>query len=302
MTTLDQLSPYVRLAHIFRAPPGFILPKRKINDYALLYFKRGTGQFLIGRASFPISPGVLFVIPPDIVHTFAPANAQPFQMLNLHFDPIWQPGCEKIHFARRPTAPNPRRDLKRLPVTGEASTKLPLRLEIHSPATYERLFYTVERHRQLPDQASRLVVKSAMIEILALLFRQVQAGTVTELLSRQLPRLERAASFMKEHLDRPLSMSEVARHAGFSRSHFSMCFSSYYGASPARFHLRQRLEMAAIELIFSRGTIKAIAGKFGFQTIHHFTRCFARAMGLPPAAYRETHGQPQSPPLPKENK
>jgi AraC-like DNA-binding protein len=291
VNTLDQLSPYVRLAHIFRPQAGFSLGARRINDYALLYFKRGEGRFLIGKTFFPIAPGALFVLPPDLVHSFALTGTQPALMLNLHFDPVYQAGCEKIHFSRRPSAANPRRNLKHLPTGGESPVQLPLRMEIHGHATYERLFFTVERHWRLPDPASRLMVKSTMIELLSLLFRQVQAVSVSALLSRQLPRLERATQFMRERIDRPLSMSEVARHAGFSRSHFSTCFGAYYGMSPAKFHLRQRIEMAAIDLIFSRDSIKAIAEKFGFQTIHHFTRCFAQAMDLPPAAYREAHGK-----------
>lgn len=294
MNTLDQLSPYVRLAHIFRSCPGFCLSTRKINDHALLYFKNGNGTFSVEERSFRISPGALFVIPPDITHSFAADDVQPFEMLNLHFDPVYQPGCEKIRFERHVTAPNPRRAWKKSFRIDEITSKFPLRMEIHNPVTYERLFYAIEGLWKFPDPANRLMVKSAMIELLSLLLRHVQANSVPSLLTSQLPMLERAVQFMREHSDRPLPMSEVATHAGMSRSHFSTCFGAYYGVSPAKFHLQNRIELAAVDLAFSTSSVKEIAEKFGFQTIHHFTRCFARAMNLPPAAYRETHNCAQS--------
>ena len=300
-SSLHELSPYLRLAHIYRPGPGFSLRSRKINDYALLYFKRGSGRFLIGKTSYPISPGVLFVIPPDLVHSFILDEGTPPQMLNLHFDPVQQEGCEKIHFLRSLEAPNPRPNLKRLPAGGAA--KLPLRMEIQNHSAYERLFHRIERVWTYPDTASRLMVKSLMLELLALLYRQVQAGAVSKILPRELPQLEKAADFMKSKLDRPLQMGEVARQAGISRAYFSTCFSAYYGISPAKFHLQQRIGMAANALVFDEGSIKEIAERFGFQTIHHFTRCFSRVMDMAPAAYRDAHRQaPPAPNLSGENK
>jgi AraC-like DNA-binding protein len=289
MTILARLSPYVRLAHDFHPPPGFTMGRRRINDHALLYFRQGTGRFFIGGTSHVIAPGTVFVVRPDVVHSFTCAPA-PVQMLNLHFDLVQRAGCEKIRYSRLFDAPNPRRDLEILSADPHAADYLPARMPVVSTATYERLFHVILHAFSLRDAADELALKGGMIELLALLFRQARAQSVSHRLARHLPKLERAGQFMAANLDRPLTLAEMARAAALSRTHFAARFRAYHHQSPARFHLRQRLEKAATELIVGPRSIKEVAAAYGFQTVHHFSRCFARQMGLPPAAYRAAHG------------
>jgi AraC-like DNA-binding protein len=285
VNTLQQISPYVRLTHDYHCLPGWGLPRRRINDHALLYFQSGRGTFVIGKESHSISPGTLFVIRPDVAHSFVAADAAPFHMLNLHFDLVERRGCTEVSFGRPWGTPNPRRRLEVLSVNPEATDFLPVRMKIDQRAVYERLFQTVLR-----DVASRLGVKAALIQLLAFLFRQVRAQSVSPRLLQHLPQLERAAHFMNATLDRPLALAEIARAASLSRSYFATSFRDYYGMSPARFHLRQRIEKSATSLILGGEGVKEIAETFGFQTVHHFSRCFRRVMGMPPAAYRLVQG------------
>jgi AraC-like DNA-binding protein len=271
---LARLSPYVRLAHDFHVPPNFTLRRRRINDHALLYFERGAGRFTIGGREHAIAPGVVFAIRPDVPHAF---------------DLVQRAGCEKIRFARPFKARNPRPGLEMLSNDPHAADFLPARMAVVSPATYERLFHVVLHAFSLRDAADTLALKAGMMELLAFLFRQARAQSVSPRLARHLPQLDRAGRFMAANLDRPLTLTEMARAAALSRTHFAASFRAYHHQSPARFHLRQRIEKAATELIVGPRGIKDVAAAYGFQTVHHFSRCFARQMGLPPAAYREAH-------------
>jgi len=286
MNILARLSPYVRLAHDFHVPPDFTLARRRINDHALLYFERGSGRFCIGAREHTIAPGMVFVIRPDVPHAFTCEGAR---MLNLHFDLVQRPGCEKVRYGRPFKEPNPRPSLEVLSTDPHAADFLPTRMTVVSPTTYERLFRVILHAFSLRDAADTLALKAGMLELLALLFRQARAQSVSPRLARHLPQLERAGQFMAANLDRPLTLAEMARAAALSRTHFAASFRAYHHQSPARFHLRQRIEKAATELIVGPRSIKDVAAAYGFQTVHHFSRCFARHMGLPPAAYREAH-------------
>jgi AraC-like DNA-binding protein/quercetin dioxygenase-like cupin family protein len=283
---LQQISPFVRLAHDFHCQPGWELPRRQINDHALLYFKSGAGKFLIGSKSYPISPGTLFVIRPDVVHSFSSSSAEPFHMHNLHFDLMERRDSSETNYSRLFGSPNPRRRLEVLSTNPEAVDFLPVRMKIDQEAAYEGLFQTALNYFFMGDVASKLGLKAVFMQLLAFLFRQVRAQSVSPRLLQHLPQLERAAHFMGATLDRPLALTEVARAATLSRSYFATSFRNYYGMSPARFHLRQRIEKAATALTFGGGSVKEVAEDFGFQTVHHFSRCFRRVMGMPPAAYR----------------
>jgi AraC-like DNA-binding protein len=288
---LARLSPYVRLAHDFQPPSRFALPRRRINDHALLYFRHGRGRFVIGGAAHAIAPGTVFIVRPDVVHSFA-CEAGLVRMLNLHFDLVQRPGCEKIRFSRKFGTRNPRRNIDMLGADPRAPDFLPARMQVVSPAGYERLFHLILQAFSLRDPVGQLALKAAMTELLAMLFQQARALLVSPQLVRHLPQLERAAQFMAAHLDHPLTLAEMARAAALSRTHFAASFRAFYHLSPAKFHLRQRIEKAAADLIFGPRSIKEAADAYGFQTVHHFSRCFARQMGLPPAAYRLAHGSP----------
>jgi len=284
---LARLSPYVRLAHDFYPPGGrHVLARRRINDHALLYFRQGSGTFGLAGKTHAIAPGTVFVVRPDVPHSFVCEDAR---MLNLHFDLVQRPGCEKIRYSRPFTAKNPRPGLDTLSTAPHAADFLPARLAVVSPTTYERLFHAILHAFSLRDAADTLALKAGMMELLALLFRQARAQSVSPRLARHLPQLERAGRFMAANLDRPLPLAEMARAAALSRTHFAASFRAYHHQSPARFHLRQRIEKAATELIIGPRSIKDVASACGFQTVHHFSRCFARQMGLPPASYRQAH-------------
>jgi len=287
VTILDRLSPYVRLAHDYHPAHDFTLARRRINDHALLYFRQGLGRFVIGRATHAITPGTVFVVRPDVPHSIACTGGR---MLNVHFDLVQRPGCEKVRYGRPFNARNPRSNLEILSSDPPAPDYLPAQMSVVSTSTYERLFFVILHAFSLRDAGNILALKGGMIELLALLFRQARAQSVSPRLAHHLPQLERAAQFMATNLDRPLTLAEMARVAALSRTYFAANFRAYHHQSPARFHLRQRIEKAATELIVGPRSIKEVAAAYGFQTVHHFSRCFARQMGLPPAAYRAAHG------------
>jgi hypothetical protein len=135
VTILARLSPYVRLAHDFHPPPGFALARRRINDHALLYFRQGTGRFVLGGTSLPIAPGTVFLVRPDVVHSFA-CEPGPVQMLNMHFDLVQRAGCERIRYHRLFEAPNPRKEIETLGSDPRATDYLPASMPVVSTATY----------------------------------------------------------------------------------------------------------------------------------------------------------------------
>lgn len=295
MEMLSKISPYIRLAHDFRCPPNWSLPRRRLNDHALLYIQAGRGTLRVGSKDYPLTPGTLLFIRPDTLHSFT-GSAAPFHMLNLHFDFVQHPKAEKIPYARAVTAANPRKKIETVGEKPGAPDYLLLRLKINLGPAYERLFSVVLETFQLRDLSSQLRLKAAFLELLAFVFRQVRAQAVSRGLHRHLPQLERGALFMSANTGRPLALAEMARSAAMSRSYFAASFRAYYGVSPAKFHLRQRIEKAATELIFGARPIKDVAERHGFQTVHHFARCFRQVMGVPPAAFRVAHGLPKANP------
>jgi AraC-like DNA-binding protein len=101
-------------------------------------------------------------------------------------------------------------------------------------------------------------------------------------------RLERAQKFIADNCSEPLSLGQVARHAGFSRNYFSRIFKQTFGKGFEHYLTEQRLQLAERLLRGSALPIGRISGEAGFATAAHFSAAFRRSRGLSPLSYRRT--------------
>ena len=101
-------------------------------------------------------------------------------------------------------------------------------------------------------------------------------------------RLERAQAFIRDNCREPLSLGQVARHAGFSRSYFSRIFKQTFGQGFEQHLTEQRLTLAERLLRTSALPIGRVSGEAGFSNAAHFSAAFRRRHGVSPLAYRRT--------------
>ncbi|PHP67804.1 AraC family transcriptional regulator [Zhengella mangrovi] len=85
---------------------------------------------------------------------------------------------------------------------------------------------------------------------------------------------------MEAHLSEPLSLVEIADHAGLSRRQIERLFRLEMGRSPARYYLEIRLDRARHLLLQSNMPVVEVAVACGFVSASHFSKC-----------YREVHGR-----------
>lgn len=84
------------------------------------------------------------------------------------------------------------------------------------------------------------------------------------------------------------SVSALATAAGLSRSTLADRFEAVLGTSPIRYLRDWRLFLASVALSSTAKGISAIAVEAGYGTEAAFNRAFARAFGMPPAAWRQS--------------
>jgi len=95
-----------------------------------------------------------------------------------------------------------------------------------------------------------------------------------------------------EALDSPeLDVPSIARRFGVSVRYLHLAF-AHEGSTPAAWIRAQRMARCAQDLAnpADRRPVSAIALRWGFQDIPHFTRAFGAAFGCTPSAYRLRHG------------
>jgi AraC family transcriptional regulator len=84
--------------------------------------------------------------------------------------------------------------------------------------------------------------------------------------------LRRCVEFMEAHLDGNLRLSELAREAGVSTSHFLRSFRQSTGKTPYQFLLHRRVERARLLMRVLRAPLTQVALASGFADQHHLAR------------------------------
>ena len=92
---------------------------------------------------------------------------------------------------------------------------------------------------------------------------------------------------MERNSDRPLSLPEIARACGVSRSHLAHAFGTATGMPVMRYLRNRRLSPAATALAGGAPDILAVALDAGYGSHEAFTRAFGDRFGLTPEAVRE---------------
>ena len=98
--------------------------------------------------------------------------------------------------------------------------------------------------------------------------------------------LERACAFMEQHYAEHISLEQICRSSGFSKSALLRAFTRSKGVTPYRYLETVRIGKAK-KLLEQGVPPVAAAQRTGFSDQSHFTGYFSRFIGLTPGAYQE---------------
>lgn len=122
-------------------------------------------------------------------------------------------------------------------------------------------------------------------------------GGQAQFIERPLPRstcdtVGEVLVWMERHLDRDVTVEQLAARAHMSPRTFARRFQQETGTTPYRWILRQRVLLAQHLLEATDETVDAVAGRSGFGTAAALRHHFVRTLGTTPNAYRRTFRGP----------
>lgn len=105
-------------------------------------------------------------------------------------------------------------------------------------------------------------------------------------LSPKSDRIQSALDYARKHLNRPLSVEELAEVVHLSPRQFTRVFTAETGQSPAKAIESLRLEAARLLIEQSSHSLDVVARETGFRDRRHMREVFMRGFGVPPQAVR----------------
>lgn len=134
-------------------------------------------------------------------------------------------------------------------------------------------FYDKDRIRSVSGIAT-LLVKYLLLEHLLLPAAPNQADL--------------AATYIREHYRQELSIQDIARNTGISKTVLYQIFHNHFGCTVGDFLNHCRIEASLPLLTDTALSLEDISQQVGFSSVSYYSKVFRKKMGLPPIQYRKS--------------
>lgn len=163
-------------------------------------------------------------------------------------------------------------------------TTLCTRAAIDGGLEYDTAYELSDHFIQLTEQTDNPDILYELLSKIAYTFAEKvsQAQTPTSADGR----LQKAILYIKQNTNQHITVGDVARYVGFSKSYFSTYFKENLGFSVSDFILRCKLEEGRRLLQFTNKSISTISTFLCFSSQSHFQTAFKKQFGMTPNEYR----------------
>jgi AraC-like DNA-binding protein len=148
------------------------------------------------------------------------------------------------------------------------------------------LFQEVQKELEMQRPLWTELVKTKLLEYF-ILMRRAALGPALPVLADN-PLMNQLLAYLDGNYMRPLSLSQLSGHFGFSAFYLSHCFSRFTGIGIKRYILQRRI--AEAQLIMEKQSnlkLTAVARQIGFKDYAVFNRAFFKIVHVSPSAYRK---------------
>ncbi|WP_422082014.1 AraC family transcriptional regulator [Ulvibacterium sp.] len=234
-------------------------------EYILIFCIKGFGWVKINGKRSRISKNQYIIIPKLEPHTYEADNLDPWTIYWIHFA-----GEKAPNFVYPLDYP---REIDR-----SVNSAFDSRVNL-----FEEIYYTLEEGHL----ANNLEYSSVLLTSLLGSFKYHSLFRKAKQTHDRSP-ISKAVRYMKDNLERKLSIQELATSCGLSVSHFCLLFKRKTSHTPIEHLTFLRMQKACYLLDFSSLRINEIAHKLGYDDAYYFTRVFKKVMGKSPSMYRNS--------------
>lgn len=239
------------------------------QEYILLYCIEGHGKITLESKNYELIPNSYFLIPPNTAHKYKAQENNPWSIYWIHFT-----GMIAQSFYQKYTAQN------------NSNKQGPKVIQI--PFEERRIKYFNGIISLLESGYSRNIIEYVNVSLWQLLasftYKDFFSGIRHQ--NNETDIVHTAITYMKENIDRSLSVKELSEHINYSQSYLYSLFKEETGYPPIHYFNHLKIQKACQYLSFTDMSIKEISYKLGFNDPFYFSRLFKQMMEMSPTEYR----------------
>lgn len=237
-----------------------------INQFVFIYCVEGKGWFrLSDQKPQPIGSNQCFVLPANTPHAYGANEDDPWSIYWIHFK-----GCLAEAYAASLRSP--------MNVKPNIYSRINGRIQL-----FEEIYHTLELGY---SKGNLLYACSAFHHFLGTIcyLQEYRNAIQKDFIGDP---VEQAIHFMKENLEKKLTINELAKYTGYSISHFTSLFKERTGYSPVNYFNQLKIQHACYLLNFTDIKINQVCFKIGIEDCYYFSRLFTKIMSISPTEYKK---------------
>lgn len=240
-----------------------------VNQYILIYCIKGSGWYNVYGQRHDVRKNQWFIIPKKEPHIYASNNDAPWTIYWIHFTG----NVAGIYGDGRYTPTD---------IEPGTSSRITERNTV-----FEEIFLTLSDNYCLEN----LRYASSLLYGFLASFRYLKNYRKYNSQRERIDTTDivgMAVRYMKENLEKQLTLSEIAHYIGYSTSQFSFIFRNSTGHSPLNYFNMLKIQRACQLLETTDMKINQICSKVGIDDNYYFSRLFTKVVGIPPKKYRQS--------------
>ncbi|MFI3322516.1 MAG: AraC family transcriptional regulator [Rikenellaceae bacterium] len=236
-----------------------------ISQYVLIYCVDGEGWYKIGGKRYEVKPNQCFILPASTPHEYGTSLSNPWSIYWIHFK-----GEFASFFGNISSLP--------ITISPSNSSRIKNRLDI-----FEDIFKALSNGYSIENIE---FATSALYYFLgSIKYLEAYRGVNKDENSEE-SIVDRAISYMKENVERSITLQDICEYSGYSESYFSSMFKRKTGHTPINYMIQIRMQVACQFLDFTDMKVNQICHKVGISDPYYFSKLFAKTMGMSPSTYK----------------
>ncbi|WIV19968.1 AraC family transcriptional regulator [Paenibacillus polygoni] len=246
-----------------QAKPGYHIGPRVTPYYYLIMVLEGEGTFIQNGVIYPLQPGDLFCLFPQVTHEYYTSEASALHKMFFAFD-----GKQALSLLER-TGLSPARPHRSKGVREET---------VHVMEEWFQSCYNEQKDYSDLERLTFLLRVFATLTV---------PRSVTPDVIREPSWVQKGKEYLEIHYAGGITIKSVADYVGVERTHFTKIFHKTYGISPMKYMQQLRMNEAESLLIHSSYKLGEIAQSVGYPDLFSFSKAFKNYAGISPARYRQ---------------
>ena len=235
-----------------------------VDQNILIYCSKGKGYVSINGKKSLVNEGNFFIIEANKPHSYGASSEDPWSIYWVHFTGSKRDIFKSIYN-------------KILLIDHSPEARISDRINI-----FEEIFQNLE----MGYSSDNLEHVSLCLWHFIASFKYIPQYRIINHNAKH-DMVQTAIQYMRENLNKKLTLEDLSSHVGYSPSHFGLLFKEKTGESPLNYLCQLKIQRACQMLDMTDMKIKEITQELGFYDQYHFSKTFLKEVGESPTQYKK---------------